>query len=63
MDGKTWEGRVGVSVVTYTMTVCPDRKCQEIVDQGIADRKAKNEALLQSKKAAKMAREKLSAVN
>ncbi len=59
IDGKTWEGKVGVSVVTYTMTVCPDRECQKKVDQGIAERKAKTASLLKAKEEAKLAREKL----
>lgn len=57
IDGKTWEGKIGVSSITYTMTVCPDSECQKIVEQGIADKKAKNDSLLQAKKAAKLARE------
>lgn len=61
IDGKTWKGKVGVSPVTYTMTICPDKACQKVVDQGIADRKAKNAAILRAKEEAKLAREKLSA--
>lgn len=63
VDGKTWEGKVGASLVTYTQTLCPDPECQKIVDQGIADRKAKTAALLKAKEAAKLAREKLLATN
>lgn len=58
VDGKTWKGKIGASVVTYTMTVCPDRDCQEAVNQGIADRRAKNESLLRAKQEAKLAKEK-----
>lgn len=61
IDGKTWKGKVGASPVTYTQTVCPDKSCQKIVDQGIADRKAKNAAILRVKEEAKLAREKLAA--
>lgn len=59
VDGKTWKGKVGISVVTYTQTICPDPACQKIVDQAIADRKEKNELLNQKKIAAKLEREKL----
>lgn len=59
VDGKTWEGKVGASVVTYTMTLCPDVKCQKQVEKGIADRRAKTASLLKAKEEAKLAREKL----
>lgn len=59
LDGKTWEGKIGSSVVTYTQTVCPDSECQKQVDQGIADRKAKTASLLKAKAEAKLAREGL----
>ncbi len=61
VDGKTWKGKVGASSITYTKTICTDPKCQKIVDQEIADRKAKNASLLKAKAEAKLAREKLSA--
>lgn len=63
LDGKTWEGKVGASVVTYTLTVCPDADCQKQVDKGIAERKAKTASLLKAKEEAKLAREKLLAVS
>ncbi len=63
VDGKTWEGKVGASVVTYTLTVCPDADCQKQVDKGIAERKAKTASLLKAKEEAKLAREKLLAVS
>lgn len=59
IDGKSWDGKIGSSVVTHTLTICPDPKCQKIVDQGIADRKAKVISLLKAKAEAKIAREKL----
>jgi len=59
VDGKTWKGKTGISPITYTQTVCPDRECQKIVDKGIADRKAKNASLLKAKEEAKLARAKL----
>lgn len=61
IDGKTWKGNVGISVVTYTQTICPDPKCQKIVDQRTADRKAKSASLIKAKEEAKLAREKLMA--
>lgn len=57
IDGKSWEGKVGSSSITYTMTVCPDDECQKIVEQGIAEKKAKNETLIKAKQEAKLARE------
>lgn len=59
VDGKSWKGKIGTSVVTYTLTVCPDPECQKIVDQGIADRKTKAVSLLKANAEAKIAREKL----
>lgn len=35
IDGKTWRGKVGTSVVIYTSTICPDKDCQKIVDKAI----------------------------
>ncbi len=63
IDGKTWKGKVGTSVVTYTQTVCPDSDCQKIVDKGILERRAKSEDLAQKKAKAKLEREKLIAVS
>lgn len=63
IDGKSWKGKIGISIITHTQTICPDPKCQKIVDQAIADRKEKNELLNQKKIAAKLEREKLLAVN
>lgn len=61
VDSKSWKGKVGVSVITYTLTVCPDAECQKIVDQGIADKKAKTASLMKAKEKAKLDREKLAA--
>lgn len=58
VDGKTWKGKIGSSVVTYTLTICPDSACQKIVDKAIADRRAKSELLIKEKLEAKLAREK-----
>lgn len=61
--GKTWENKVGASVVTYIMTVCPDAECQKQVEKAIAERKRKTASLLKAKEEAKLAREKLLAAS
>lgn len=63
IEGKSWKGKVGISVVTYTQTICPDPSCQKIVDKQIADRKAKSAFLAAGKIRAKIAREKLIATS
>lgn len=63
MDGKTWKQKIGSSVVTHTLTICPDPACQKIVDKGIADRKEKSANLIKKKLEAKLAKEKLRVVN
>ena len=63
VDGKTWKGKVGISVITYTSTICPDPLCQKIVDKAIEDRKIKNIRLMEKKLQAKLAKEKLLTVN
>ena len=59
IDGKSWEQKVGTSIVVHTQTICPDSECQKVVDEGIASRKAKSALLLEEKAKAKLAREKL----
>lgn len=59
IDGKTWKEKSGNSIVTYTLTICPDKACQAIVDKGIADKKEKADLLLRKKLEAKLEREKL----
>ncbi|MBI3109544.1 hypothetical protein HYZ06_00705 [Candidatus Daviesbacteria bacterium] len=61
IDGKSWEGKSGISIIIYTQTICPDPECQKIVDQQTADRKAKSELLAKGKMEAKLARQKLMA--
>lgn len=63
VEGKTWIGRSGSSKITYTQTVCPDPNCQKKVDKATADRKIKSTMLIKKKLDAKLAREKLQAVN
>lgn len=58
IEGKSWKEKNGNFVVTHTMTVCPDKACQKIVEQGIADRKEKSENLANAKLKAKADREK-----
>lgn len=58
IDGKSWKGKVGASVVIYTKTICPDPSCQKIVDKAISDRKEKSADLIRKKLEAKLAREK-----
>ncbi len=41
---KTWKENSGNSVLTYTTMVCPDAKCQEIVDRKLAALREKREA-------------------
>lgn len=62
IDGKSWKEKSGISIVTYTKTICPDSKCQKILDQIIADRIAKNDLMIKAKAEAKLARAKLLAV-
>ncbi len=63
IDDKSWEGKIGSSVITYTRTICPDSACQKQVDKGIAERKAKTASMLKAKEEAKLAREKLLAAS
>lgn len=58
IERKTWQEKIGTQVITYTSTVCPDADCQKIVDQAIADKKAKSDKLIKTKADAKLAREK-----
>lgn len=63
VDSKTWKGKIGSSVVTYTMTICPDSECQKQVDASIAERKAKTASLIRAKEQAKLAKGKLLATS
>ncbi len=63
VDGKTWKGKSGASVITYTQTICPDPECQKLVDKAIADRKEKSADIARKKVEAKLAREKLIAAS
>lgn len=62
IDGKSWKEKSGTSLITHTLTICPDSVCQKIVDKAIADRKAKSEDLAKKRAQSKLDREKLIAV-
>lgn len=59
INGKVWEEKIGISVITHTQTICPNSECQKKVEQAIADRQAKNDLLMKKKNDAKLEREKL----
>lgn len=59
INGKSWKEKLGDSVITHTLTFCPDKACQLEIDQENLERKNKNELLAKRKLEAKLAREKL----
>lgn len=63
IDGKTSKEKIGSSVITYTLTICPDSECQKIVDRLLAEKRAKTELLAKDRLKAKLAREKLLTTN
>lgn len=63
VDSKAWKEKSGASVVTHTLTICPDSTCQRIVNKGIADRQEKSANLIKKKLEAKLAKEKLLVAN
>ena len=42
---KTWKEQLGYSTITATMTACPDKECQKIVDANNKKQKARQDAL------------------
>jgi|GEM_PF-601796 len=50
---KTWKEKVqtynGLTEITCTQSVCPDKNCQKIVDRDLAERRAKAEEVAQNK--------------
>ena len=40
---KTWEEHLRGSILTFTSFICPDPRCQKIVDKQLADKKEKRE--------------------
>lgn len=50
---KTWTALVGKAQLTYTNTACPDKSCQQVINDEILAQKTKREEI-----EAKKAREK-----
>ena len=42
--GKTWREKVGISTITYTLTVCPDNICQKKVETLLKERQEESES-------------------
>lgn len=42
---KSWKKYIGTSLVTYSSFICPDEKCQEIVDAEFKKKKDHIEAV------------------
>jgi hypothetical protein len=63
IESKTWKEKLGASFITLSLTICPDKECQKIVDQELAERREKAALILRKKEEAKLAREKLIAAN
>jgi len=57
---KTWEERVGNSLLTHTLNSCPDPACQKIVEEDFAVSKAKIALLAQKRLEAKAEKIRLS---
>ena len=45
ITSKSWNEYINKSLVTYTLTVCPDAECQKIVDEQLKKRKEKIAAI------------------
>lgn len=39
--GKTWTEKVSGSLVTHTLTVCPDPECQRVVENQLQNKRDK----------------------
>lgn len=63
IEGKTWKSNAGSSIITHTQTLCPDSECQKVIDDAIAEKRAKNDLLIKQKAESKLARAKIAAVN
>lgn len=63
ITGKTWKTKIGNSIITHTLTLCPDKACQKLVDQALLDKKVKNDLILEERAKAKLARIKVAALN
>ena len=57
---RTWEEKVetyaSISIIINTETVCPDPKCQKIVEAALAAEKKKREEIQHNKEVALLAR-------
>lgn len=42
---KTWTEQVGLSLMTRTDTVCPDKDCQKIINHDLEEKRQKAEAI------------------
>lgn len=42
---KEWTEKVGQGILTHIDTICPDRECQKIIDDGIAAQREKRAAI------------------
>lgn len=60
IEAKSWSEKLSGTLITYTMTVCPDPQCQKIVDSKLQENKDKIEAIhnksLERRKAIKRVR-------
>lgn len=53
---KTWKELVGTSMVTYSLSTCPDPACQKIVDSQNKEKERKREENMQKIQARQQAR-------
>lgn len=53
---KTWTEHIGVSLVKYSDTVCPDPECQKVVDKTNYEREEKGKLLASQRAQSKQAR-------
>lgn len=59
IDGKSWKEKLGGNVITHTLTLCPDKECQEQVDALNLEKKNKSDLLIKKKLDAKLERAKM----
>lgn len=43
--GRSWSEYIDKSLISYTLTVCPDPECQKIVDKQLKSRREEMELL------------------
>jgi hypothetical protein len=56
---KTWTALVGKAKLTYTDTACPDKSCQQVINDEISAQKEKREEIEARKAKDKAERAKL----